>query len=193
MSIENIPGNTWLGISEQIKKFFEDKVANDIFLQLQDTEDDPVYRKPCVVLQNFPHKNFSPPDGFSDEYQAPSILIQTHSLKAKNETITLSVRAIFSVYSSVNYESENLKNYVPDNKSYADLMIIMQKAIESIRTYQSFGNAILATDSEITADIYEFELPTWPYGYGFIEFDVQYYSPLIACIEPTENNIDLNL
>lgn len=177
--INQIPANTWLGISEKIKEFFEENVAKDYYLQLQDTEDEPQYREPYVDLQTLPHKNFVPPDWIqptnAKPYHAPYILIQTHSVRINDDLATMSVRAIFGVYSSENNTTSIDTLKVPDNKAYVDLMNVMQKALEAINKNRVFGNAQLA-DTEITAEIYDTENPTWPFAYGYITFDVQYYT-----------------
>lgn len=172
--------NTWLGVSESIKDFFEDAVKKNAWFQLQDTEDEPQYREPYVGLQNLPHKNFTPPEWFQPEtskpYHAPYILIQTHNLRISGEEATLGVRAVFGVYSSgVNY-AEDVTLNVPDNKAYIDLMNIIQKAITEINNVKSFGGAMLNEDTGITADTYETDTPTWPYAYGYVEFDVDYFT-----------------
>lgn len=172
--------NTWLGISEKIKEFFEENVAKGFYLQLQDTEDDPEYRQPYVDLQNLPHKNFIPPDWIqypnAKPYYAPYILIQTYNLRINNNIATMSVRATFGVYASGKYETDNVKLNVPDNKAYIDLMNIMQKAIEAVNSIGAFGNAELSENSEITADVYDMEEPPYPFAYGYLSFDVQYFT-----------------
>ena len=174
--INQIPANTWIGISEKVKEFFENNVAKDFLLQLQDTEDDPQYREPYVDLQTLPHKNFIPPDVINyngKSFQAPYILVQTYNLRTNDDIATLSVRAVFGVYASGNYETEDLTLNMPDNKAYIDLMNIIQKAMTEVNTKRKFGNAVL-TDSDITADIYDLDVPPYPYSYGYMEFDVQY-------------------
>jgi len=169
--------NTWYGISEKIKEFFLEKIAKDFYLQLQDTEDEPITKIPYVELQSMPHKNFTPPDTWlinnKEVCKAPYILIQTGNLRIKNDTVTMAVRAVFGVYSSGNYDTEKLVN-MPDNKSYIDLMLIMQKAIDTINITQTMGNAQIAQYSEIVADVYDLDAPTYPYSYGYINFDVEY-------------------
>jgi len=174
----SLPANTWLGISEKIKEFFQNYVATGFYLQLQDTEDEPLMREPYVDLQCLPHKNFVPPDWIQPSsgkpYKAPFILIQTHNLRIQSDTVTLGVRAIFGVYASGNYSADEPTLILPDNKAYIDLMLIMQRAVEAITTHQTFGNAQIAAGAEVNVDIYDLDAPTWPFTYGYITFDVQY-------------------
>lgn len=175
--------NTWLGISEEIKTFFKEKVAKDFYLQLQETEDNPEMREPYVDLQSLPHKNFTPPDWIQPEnskpYHAPYVLIQTYNLRVNGDTVTMGVRAIFGVYASGIYENDLMADpslSVPDNKAYVDLMLIIQKAIEVITANPVFGKSQLA-DNEIRADIYDLD-HIWTYAYGYVEFDVQYFTQI---------------
>ena len=177
--INKIPANTWLGISEKIKEFFINNIAKDFYLQLQDSEDDREYREPYVDLQTLPHKNFVPPNFIqygAKTFQAPCILIETYNVRVDGNKVTMSVRAIFSVYASESYEVDDVLLKVPDNKAYIDLMNIMQKALTEVSTKGIFGNARLAEGTEITADIYDLDVPPYPYAYGYMTFDVQYHT-----------------
>ena len=186
--IKQIPSNTWLGISEKIKEFFKENVAKGFFLQLQDTEEEPEYREPYVDLQTLPHKNFVAPGDWvftsSKPFQAPYILIETQNVRINNDVVTMGIRAIFGVYASGNYEAEDVALIVPDNKAYIDLMNVMQKGMDAVNSIRTFGNAQLAEGTEITADIYDMDTPTYPYAYGYMTFDVQYH---------TSSSVELNL
>lgn len=167
---------------DALKEFTEKKIAPLLLLQKEPdapldirsrVETEIEYVHPYVEIGQVPHKNFQPLD-----FQCPMILWafdETSDEGNYTEERSITLRAYVSTYGGGVYKTEDGKQTkIPDNKSYLDLLNVLETMYQQICGDMTAGGK-LSLKKPITYGVYDGAF--YPYSYGY--FQVQ--AEIAAC------------
>lgn len=146
-----------------LKKFIEDEVANEI--KLQKEKSNPIeYVHPYVALMSLPHKNFLPSNV---DFQVPFILVGFSNKSSHSDENVVAIRILCATYGGNMIEGVN----IPDETGYIDMINLLER-IETKLVEKAVINGVGTVERPINSGIYDTEI-TYPYWYGYMQFDLQ--------------------
>lgn len=141
-----------------IQKFLEDEVASDMEFQKEGNPEE--YVNPYVGVMSLPHKNFMPVD-----FQVPYIIVGLANGIDDTDEAKLTIRITCATYGGEIVEG------IPDTTGYIDLLNLIDRIkLKLIET--AVINGAGTVHKPINYGVYNEQL-TYPYWYGYLEFDIQ--------------------
>lgn len=141
-----------------IQKFLEDDVASDMKFQKEGNPEE--YVNPYVGIMSLPHKNFMPVD-----FQVPYIIVGLANGIDDTDESTLTIRITCATYGG------EIVDGIPDTTGYIDLLNLIDR-IKLKLIERSVINGAGTVHKSINFGVYNEQL-TYPYWYGYLEFDIQ--------------------
>jgi hypothetical protein len=162
---------------DALKEFTEQKIAPLLLLMKEpDVRDirsreelETEYVHPYVDIGTVPHKNFQPLD-----FQCPMILWafdETQDDGNYTEGRIITLRAYVSTYGGGVYKSvDGVQTKIPDNKSYVDLLNVLETMYQQICKDMTAGGK-LSLHKPITFGVYDGAF--YPYSYGYFQVQAE--------------------
>ena len=157
---------TPLDFLDALKEFLQREVAGKLFLQKEETRDQPEFVHPYVECMYLPHQNFAP-CGF----QVPMILASVDNITNGAEGQTLEARLTLGTYGGGFYALRGEQTRIPDAKGYRDLLNLAELCKQKLIGRRIIGGAG-AIGLPVSAGVYDGEL-IYPYWYGFVQFTAE--------------------